>query len=101
VARFGREYHAYGTGVAGRHVQLVRSPDLRRWSAPAEVLPASRFPAWIDRDHPQVWAPEVMALDGRYVLLIQRRHAVLTRTETRRRGRVLQRNARRRGRRPP
>jgi beta-xylosidase len=93
VARFGREFLAYGTGVAGRHVQLVRSPDLRRWSAPAEVMPASHFPEWIDRNHPQVWAPEVMRIAGRYVLYFNARHRTLTRTELPPEGpRVLQRH---------
>ncbi|HZF93237.1 MAG TPA: glycoside hydrolase family 43 protein [Allosphingosinicella sp.] len=93
LARFGRQYHAYGTGVAGRHVQLVRSADLRRWSAPAEVMPASHFPEWIDRNHPQVWAPEVMEIAGRYVLYFNARHRTLTRTETPPEGpRVLQRH---------
>ncbi|HEY0011328.1 MAG TPA: glycoside hydrolase family 43 protein [Allosphingosinicella sp.] len=93
LARLGNLYHAYGTGVAGRHVQLVRSSDLRRWSAPAEVMPASHFPAWIDRNHPQVWAPEVMAIGGRYVLYFNARHRILTRTETPPEGpRVLQRH---------
>jgi beta-xylosidase len=93
LARFGRQYHAYGTGVGGRHVQLIRSADLRRWSAPAEVMPASHFSEWIDRDHPQVWAPEVMEIAGRYVLYFNARHRTLTRTETPPEGpRVLQRH---------
>jgi beta-xylosidase len=93
VARFGQSYFAYGTGVAGRHVQLVRSRDLRRWTAPQEVMPASQFPEWIDRNHPQVWAPEVMEISGRYVLYFNARHRTLTRTETPPEGpRVLQRH---------
>ena len=82
LTRVGRQYYAFGTGVAGRHVQLARSTDLRRWSAPAEVLPASHFPEWIDRSHPQVWAPEAMAVGGRWVLYFNARHRTLTRTET-------------------
>ena len=93
VARYGGTYHAYGTGVAGRNVQMVRSRDLRRWSAPAEVLPAANLPAWVDRSHPQVWAPEALAVGGRYVLYFNARHGVLTRTETPPEGpRVLQRH---------
>ena len=92
IARFGGEYLAYGTGVAGRHAQIVRSRDLRRWSAPREVLPASHFPEWIDRGHPQVWAPEAMRIGGRWVLYFNARHRTLTRTETPPEGpRVLQR----------
>lgn len=93
VARFGGAFHAYATGVAGRHVQAIRSADLRRWSAPAEALPAANFPEWIDRAHPQVWAPEVMHVGPRYVLYFNARHRTLTRTETPPEGpRVLQRH---------
>jgi beta-xylosidase len=92
VARFGRTFYAYGTGVAGGNVQLVRSGDLTRWSAPAEALPAANLPAWVDRSHPQVWAPEAMQVEGRYVLYFNARHAGFTRTETPPEGpRVLQR----------
>ena len=97
VARFGGTFHAYGTGAqidSGRtNVQLIRSRDLRRWSAPVEALPHSSLPAWVDRAHPQVWAPEVIAIAGRYVLYFNARHATLTRTETPPGGpRVLQRH---------
>jgi beta-xylosidase len=93
VTRAGGTYHAYSTGVAGRHVQMMTSPDLRRWSTIGEVLPAENFPAWIDRDHPQVWAPEAFQVGGRWVLYFNARHDVLTRTETPPEGpRVLQRH---------
>jgi beta-xylosidase len=93
VVRVGGEYLAYGTGVGGRHAQLVRSRDLRRWSAPQEVLPVSHFPEWIDRNHPQVWAPEAIRIEGRWLLYFNARHRTLTRTETPPEGpRVLQRH---------
>ncbi len=85
VARFGDSYFAYATGnqTGGgqMNVQVARSRDLTRWSEPGEAFPASHFPAWIDRAHPQVWAPEMLAHSGRYILYFNARHARLTRTE--------------------
>ena len=85
VARFGTTYHAYATGVpvAGTqlNVQRMQSRNLTAWSAPAEALPHANLPAWVDRNHAQVWAPEVMEIGGRYVLYFNARHKGLTRTE--------------------
>ena len=97
VARFGGVWHAFATGnqIGGgqMNVQLVRSRDLTGWTAPAEAFPAANLPAWVDRRHPQVWAPEVMRVAGRYVLYFNARHATLTRTERPPSGpRVLQRH---------
>lgn len=93
VARFGKEYHAYGTGVKVGGVQLNvqrrRSTGLIDWSPPAEALPKARLPAWVDRNDPQVWAPEVIEVGGRYVLYFNARHATLTRTETPKEGPTL------------
>ena len=86
VTRFEGVFHAYATGAqldrSQINVQHIRSRNLADWSAPAEVLPAANLPAWVDRDHPQVWAPEVESIAGRYVLYFNARHATLTRTET-------------------
>lgn len=85
VASFGGDFFAYATGnqTGGgqMNVQVSRSSDLSRWSPSAEAFPASHFPTWVDRAHPQVWAPEVLAHNGRYVLYYNARHATLTRTE--------------------
>ena len=85
VARFGRTFHAYATGnqTGGgqMNVQLIRSTDLRRWTASVEAFPHANLPEWVDKGHPQVWAPEVMEAGGRYVLYFNARHATLTRTE--------------------
>ena len=85
VARFGTGYYAYATGnqVGGSqmNVQLVRSSDLKRWTAPVEALPAARLPGWVDPVHPQVWAPETIRVNGRYVLYFNARHRTLTRAE--------------------
>ncbi len=81
VARFEGNLHGYATGVAGLHVQHSRARNLTDWSPPAEALPAANFPAWIDKAHPQVWAPEVARINGRYVLYFNARHRTLQRTE--------------------
>ena len=85
LANFGSTYHAYATGnqIGGgqMNVQLIRSRDLTRWSAPVEAFPAANLPAWVDRNHPQVWAPEVLEVGGRYVLYFNARHRILTRVE--------------------
>jgi beta-xylosidase len=85
LARFGGSFFAYATGnqVGGAqmNVQLIRSRDLKSWTAPAEALPAENLPSWADKNHPQVWAPEVMKVGERYVLYFNARHATLTRTE--------------------
>ncbi len=64
------------------NVQAIRSSGFTGWSAPAEVLPAANFPRWVDVKHPQVWAPEVYQIAGRYVLYFNARHSVFQRTET-------------------
>lgn len=85
IARVGEGFYAYATGnqIGGgqMNVQVARSRELTRWSEPIEALPAANLPAWVDRAHPQVWAPEMLAHNGRYVLYFNARHATLTRTE--------------------
>lgn len=85
LARHRGAYLAFATGnqVGGaqRNVQLVRSRDLVRWTAPVEALPAANLPSWVDPGHPQVWAPEMLAVSGRYVLYFNARHRSLTRVE--------------------
>lgn len=85
LARLAGSFHGYATGTGGgapANVQHIASPDLTRWSEPSEALPHDNLPAWVDRSYPQVWAPEVMEVAGRYVLYFNARHASLTRTET-------------------
>ena len=97
VARFGGNFYAYATGSqsGGRqmNVQVVRSHTLTGWTVPTEALPAEGLPKWVDKKHPQVWAPEVMRVGSRFLLYFNARHAILTRTERPPEGpRVLQRH---------
>ncbi|HEY0412782.1 MAG TPA: glycoside hydrolase family 43 protein [Allosphingosinicella sp.] len=86
VSRLGGAYHGYATGAqqgqARVNVKHISAPDLGRWSAPAEALPSANLPAWVDRADPQVWAPEVIRIGGRYILYFNARHRILTRAET-------------------
>ncbi len=60
----GGMYWAYATGSAGRNLQVMSSPDLHTWSAPADPLPV--LPAWATVGH--TWAPGVIELAGKYVM---------------------------------
>ena len=60
----GSTYWAYATGSAGRNLQVISSPDLRTWSAPADPLPV--LPAW---SRPGLtWAPGVLPVGGRFLM---------------------------------
>jgi GH43 family beta-xylosidase len=86
VARWGGVYHGYATGAqrgqAPVNVKHASSRDLATWSETAEALPTGNLPAWADREHVQVWAPEAIRLGGRYLLYFNARHRSLTRMET-------------------
>lgn len=66
-------YWAYATGSAGSNLQVMISPDLRRWTAPVDPLPV--LPAWAATG--LTWAPGVMAIQGRFVMYYTVRHARL------------------------
>ncbi|MGW0583909.1 family 43 glycosylhydrolase [Streptomyces sp. NPDC002920] len=58
IVRAGSTYHAYSTSGDGRNIRHAVSRDLTGWSvAEADALPV--LGAWVDRDEPKVWAPEV------------------------------------------
>jgi beta-xylosidase len=58
------EYWAYATGSGGLNLQVMTSPDLRSWTRPADPLPV--LPPWASPRH--TWAPDVMAVDTRFVM---------------------------------
>jgi beta-xylosidase len=64
-------YVAYATNVAGAHVQVRTSTDLRSWETGADALPT--LPAWAAPGF--TWSPSVLARDGAYVLWYVVRHA--------------------------
>ncbi len=66
-------YYAYATNGASKNVQLSTSEDLVSWTIPQDAMPA--LAPWVRLSQPDVWAPEVLALDGRYLLYYTARDA--------------------------
>jgi arabinan endo-1,5-alpha-L-arabinosidase len=74
VLRVGRVYHAYATNSGGQNIQHETSTDLVHWTKRPDVLP--KLGDWVGpctftpggaTDH-CVWAPDVTAVRGGYVL---------------------------------
>lgn len=75
IIKVGNVYHAYATNSGGKNVQHAVSTDLQHWTAQPDAAPT--LGAWVDEqcsfapggatDH-CVWAPEVDAVNGHYVL---------------------------------
>ena len=59
-------YYAYATNGSGKNVQLATSSDLIHWEIGYDVMPA--LARWAKPGGSLVWAPEVIALGGHYVL---------------------------------
>lgn len=61
----GSRVIAYATNARGRNVPLAVTRDMRRWRRlPGDALP--KLPPWARPGF--TWAPEVLALNGRYLL---------------------------------
>ncbi|MDQ3461319.1 MAG: glycoside hydrolase family 43 protein [Deinococcota bacterium] len=59
-------FYAYATNSMSMHVPVSRSSDLVNWDIPRNAMPA--LAPWVRLNRPDVWAPEVLELDGRYLL---------------------------------
>jgi beta-xylosidase len=59
-------YYAYSTNASGRNVPLYTSTDLVEWEFVRDVMPA--LGRWVNISRPNVWAPEVIEIDGQYLL---------------------------------
>jgi beta-xylosidase len=59
-------YYAYATNSAGRNVQFATSENLVDWNLRVDAMPA--LAPWVRLSQPHVWAPEVMHIEGQYVL---------------------------------
>jgi beta-xylosidase len=64
VLLVGKVYWAYGTGSAGRNLQVMQSSNLTSWTAPSDPLPT--LPSWASTG--LTWAPAVIQLAGSYVM---------------------------------
>jgi hypothetical protein len=69
----GGRYWAYGTGSAGRNLQVMSSPDLRNWTPVTDPLPA--LPAWASPG--RTWAPGVIQRGSQYVMYYTTHDAAL------------------------
>ncbi|HEX8303449.1 MAG TPA: glycoside hydrolase family 43 protein [Jatrophihabitans sp.] len=62
--RVGNRYYAYATQGGGSNIQVLTSPDLIHWTAGPDALP--QVGRWASGG--KTWAPEVLAVGGKYVL---------------------------------
>lgn len=66
VLRVGDTYYGYATGNLTYNIQVTSSPDLVNWERVGEALP--RLPLWQPTSKGLTWAPEVVEIDGGYVM---------------------------------
>ena len=66
ILRVGDTFYAYATNSSGRNVTAARSTDLVHWELLSDVMPA--LPKWAKLTGGLTWAPEVIEIDGTYVL---------------------------------
>lgn len=59
-------YYAYSTNNWGGNVPMARSEDLVNWEWQGDVMPS--LPPWVRYGASHVWAPEVIEIDGRFLL---------------------------------
>jgi beta-xylosidase len=67
VVRDGDTFYAYASGSAGfSNIQVTTSDDLLEWSASEDALPER--PEWQPVRQGLTWAPEVLEVDGRWLM---------------------------------
>lgn len=66
IIRVEDTFYAYATNSMSMNVPTSRSTDLVNWDIPRDAMPA--LASWVRLSRPDVWAPEVMEIEGRYVL---------------------------------
>jgi beta-xylosidase len=66
VLEAGGTYYAYATGNLTYNIQVSTSTDLVHWDRIREALP--RLPLWQPTSKGLTWAPEVVEVDGRFVM---------------------------------
>lgn len=66
---------AYATNGQGKNVQALSSADLRNWRILSDAMPV--LPSWVRKTDSRVWAPEVIKLNGHYVLYFTARSTAL------------------------
>lgn len=66
ILRVDDTFYAYATNAAGRNVSAARSSDLINWELLPDAMPA--LPKWAKLTGGLTWAPEVIEIDGVFVL---------------------------------
>ncbi len=66
ILRVGDTFWAYATNAAGKNISLARSTDLVKWEVLSDAMPA--LPKWAKLTGGLVWAPEVIEINGQYVM---------------------------------
>lgn len=59
-------YYAYSTNSSSRNVPTAQSTDLVNWDISRDAMPA--LARWVNISTPNVWAPEVLQIEDRYLL---------------------------------
>lgn len=59
-------YYAYSTNSNSRHVPVAYSTDLVKWESHRDAMPA--LAKWVNISSPNVWAPEVLPMNGQFLL---------------------------------
>ncbi|MBN2047600.1 MAG: family 43 glycosylhydrolase [Anaerolineaceae bacterium] len=59
-------YWVYATNASGRNISLAKSTNLIKWQVLGDAMPA--LPKWAKLTGGLVWAPEVIEIDGQYVM---------------------------------
>lgn len=62
IIHAGGLWWAFATNAGGSHVQVATSNDFNNWIYKGGYDALPRLPAWVSRDRPDVWAPNVVQI---------------------------------------
>jgi beta-xylosidase len=77
ILKVDNTYYAYSTNSNSRNIPTATSNDLIHWELGRDALPA--LPSWVDISNSNVWAPEVLRIDDRYLLYYTARDKISNR----------------------
>ncbi|TKA28961.1 hypothetical protein B0A50_03373 [Salinomyces thailandicus] len=75
IVQYGSYWYAFATRTVGSgiHIQVAQSSDFDSWSlvydddgSQKDALPD--LPPWVDSSSPNTWAPDVIQIDGQFVM---------------------------------
>jgi beta-xylosidase len=73
LLQVGDTWYAFATNGSGKNVQLATSTNLIQWSLKSDAMPA--LAKWVQLNRSDVWAPEVLELEGTFLLYYTARDA--------------------------